>query len=191
VLPSWFRIAIGLEESASLIRAYEPQVVPGLLQTEDYIRAITAASLPAATEEFTERAVALRLTRQHLLSRPEPPGYWVVLDETVLRRPIGGRKVMRAQLEHLATLTERPSITIQVIPFATGWHPALYGMFNIFRFPSEQLPDIVYTEALTGAYYLNKPDEAARYTEALDRMCAQAASPEHTVTILRDIIKET
>jgi hypothetical protein len=98
---------------------------------------------------------------------------------------------MRAQLEHLATLAERPSITIQVIPFATGWHPALYGMFNIFRFPSEQLPDIVYTEALTGAYYLNKPDEAARYTEALDRMCAQAASPEHTGTILRDIIKET
>jgi Domain of unknown function (DUF5753) len=82
VLPSWFRTAVGLEESASLIRAYEPQVVPGLLQTEDYIRAITAASFPAATEDFTERAIALRLTRQHLLSRPEPPGYWIVLDET-------------------------------------------------------------------------------------------------------------
>jgi Domain of unknown function (DUF5753)/Helix-turn-helix domain len=191
VLPSWFRIAIGLEESASLIRAYEPQVVPGLLQTEDYIRAITAASFPAATEDFTERAVALRLTRQHLLSRPEPPGYWIVLDETVLRRPVGGRKTMRGQLEHLTALTERPNVTIQVIPFAAGWHPALYGMFNIFRFPPEQLPDIVYTEALTGAYYLNKPDESARYTEALDRMCAQAASPEHTTAILRDIIKET
>ena len=191
VLPAWFRIAIGLEESASLIRAYEPQVVPGLLQTEDYIRAITADSFPAAPEDFTERAVTLRLTRQHLLSRPEPPGYWVVLDETVLRRPIGGRKVMRAQLEHLVQLAERPKVTLQVIPFAAGWHPALYGMFNLFRFPSEQLPDIVYTEALTGAYYLNKPDESARYTEALDRMCAQAASPEHTLTILRDIIKET
>jgi hypothetical protein len=191
VLPSWFRIAIGLEESASLIRAYEPQVVPGLLQTEGYIRAITAASFPAAPEDFTERAVALRLTRQQLLSRPEPPGYWVVLDETVLRRPIGGRKVMRAQLEHLGQIAERPKVTLQVLPFSAGWHPALYGMFNIFRFPSEQLPDIVYTEALTGAYYLNKPDESARYTEALDRMCAQAASPEHTTTILREIIKET
>jgi len=191
VLPSWFRIAIGLEESASLIRAYEPQVVPGLLQTEDYIRAITAASSPAVPEDFTERAVALRLTRQHLLSRPEPPGYWAVLDETVLRRPIGGPDVMRGQIEQLIECAARPNVTLQVLPFSAGWHPAMYGMFNIFRFPSEQLPDIVYTEALTGAYYLNKPDESARYTEALDRMCAQAASPEHTITILRDIIKET
>jgi transcriptional regulator with XRE-family HTH domain len=191
VLPPWFRVAVGLEESASLIRAYQPQVVPGLLQTQDYARAITVASFPAATEEFTERAVALRLARQQLLTRPEPPGYWVVMDETVLRRPIGGRKIMRAQLEHLTQIAGQPNVTIQVIPFAAGWHPALYGMFNIFRFPSEQLPDIVYAEALTGAYYLNKPDEAARYTEALDLMCAQAPSPEHTITILREIIKET
>jgi hypothetical protein len=191
VLPPWFRVAIGLEESASLIRAYEPQVVPGLLQTEDYIRAITAASFPAAPQDFTERAVALRLTRQHLLSRPEPPGYWAVLDETVLRRPIGGRQVMRAQLEHLLQAAGRPGVTLQVIPFAAGWHPALYGMFNIFRFPAEQLPDIVYTETLTGSYYLNKPDESARYTEALDRMCAQAASPGQTITILEQILKET
>lgn len=191
VLPSWFRVAVGLEESASLIRAYEPQVVPGLLQTEGYVRAITAASFPAASDEETERRVALRLARQQLLSRPEPPEYWVVMDETVLRRPIGGRKVMRAQLEHLIRAAGQPKIAIQVIPFAAGWHPALYGMFNIFRFPSEQLPDIVYTEALTGAYYLNQPEESARYTEALDRMCAQAASPEHTISILSEIVKET
>ena len=191
VLPSWFRVAVGLEESAALIRAYQPQVVPGLLQTEGYIRAITAASFPAATQDFAERAVALRLARQHLLTRPEPPKYWVVLDETVLRRPVGGHKVMRAQLEHLIAAAGQPNITIQVIPFAAGWHPALYGMFNIFRFPAAQLPDIVYTEALTGAYYLNKPEESARYTEALDRMCAQAASPKHTITILRDVVKET
>jgi transcriptional regulator with XRE-family HTH domain len=191
VLPSWFRAAVGLEESASLIRAYEPQVVPGLLQTEGYIRAITAASFPAATEDFTERAVALRLARQQLLGRLDPPEYRVVLDETVLRRTIGGHKVMRAQLEHLIQAAGQPQVTIQVIPFAAGWHPALYGMFNIFRFPAAQLPDIVYTEALTGAYYLDKPDESARYTEALDRLCAQAASPEHTITILGEIAKET
>lgn len=191
VLPPWFRVAVGLEESASLIRAYQPQVVPGLLQTEGYIRAITAANFPAESEDFTERAVALRIARQQLLARPEPPQYWAVLDETVLRRPIGGHKVIRAQLEHLIWAAEQPKVTIQVIPFAAGWHPALYGMFNIFRFPSEQLPDIVYTEVLTGAYYLNKPEESALYIEALDRMCAQAASPERTVTILRDIIKET
>jgi transcriptional regulator with XRE-family HTH domain len=190
ILPSWFRIAVGLEESASLIRTYEPQVVPGLLQTEGYIRAITAASFPAATEEEAERRVALRLARQELLRRPEAPEYWVVMDETVLRRPIGGQDVMRDQLAHLIKVIQPPRITVQVIPFAAGWHPALYGMFNIFRFPAQELPDVVYSESLTGAYYLNKPEEAARYTEALDQMCAMAASPEQTVAILRDILKE-
>jgi len=191
ILPAWFRTAVGLEEAATLIRAYEPQVIPGLLQTQGYIRAITAASFPAATDDFSERAVALRLARQQLLHRPDPPGYWVVLDETALRRPIGSRHVMRDQIEHLIAAAQQPGITIQVIPFSAGWHPALYGMFWIFRFPDAQLPDIVYSEALTGANYLSKPEETARYAEALDRMCAQAASPEHTITILRDIMKET
>jgi DNA-binding XRE family transcriptional regulator len=191
VLPSWFRTAVGLEESASLIRSYQPQVVPGLLQTEGYIRAITAASFPAATELETERRVALRLARQDLLRRPDPPGYWVVMDETVLRRPIGGQRVMRDQLAYLIEAIQMPKVTIQVIPFAAGWHPALHGMFNIYRFPARELPDVVYGESLTGAFYLNKPDEAARYTEALDQICAQAASPEQTAAILRDIMKET
>jgi transcriptional regulator with XRE-family HTH domain len=190
VLPNWFRIAVGLEEAATLIRAYEPQVVPGLLQTEDYIRAVTAASFPAATAEQTKRRVTLRLARQDLLTRPGAPGYWVVLDETVLRRPVGSAKVMHNQLAHLIETAARPNVTLQVIPFAAGWHPALYGMFNIFRFPGQQLPDIVYSEHLTSSYYLNKPDETARYTEALDRMCAQAASPDHSITILRDTMKE-
>jgi transcriptional regulator with XRE-family HTH domain len=191
ILPAWFRTAVGLEEAATLIRAYEPQVIPGLLQTESYIRAITAASFPAATSDYAERTVALRLARQQLLHRASPPGYWVVMDETVLRRPIGGRHVMRDQLTHLIQSAEQPEVTIQVIPFAAGWHPALYGMFNIFRFPGDELPDIVYSEALTGAYYLNKPDETARYAQALDTMCAQATTPEQTITILRDIMKET
>jgi hypothetical protein len=191
ILPAWFRTAVGLEEAATLIRAYEPQVIPGLLQTQGYIRAITAASFPTATEDFSERAVALRLARQQLLHRPDPPRYWVVLDETALRRPIGSRHVMRDQIEHLIHAAQQPSITLQVIPFTAGWHPALYGMFNIFRMPDDQLPDIVYSEALTGANYLSKPEETARYTEALDRMCAQAASPEQTITILRDTLMET
>ena len=191
VLPSWFRVAIGLEESASLIRGYQPQVVPGLLQTKNYIQAITAASFPAATVEETQRRVELRLARQELLTRPGAPEYWVVLEETVLRRPIGGQQVMRAQLAHLTEAAARPNVAIQVIPLAAGWHPALYGMFTIFRFVGQQLPDVVYSEGLTSAYYLGKPEETARYTEALDRMCAQAVSPEHTITILRDIMKET
>jgi hypothetical protein len=190
VLPSWFRTAVGLEEAATLIRAYEPQVIPGLLHTEGYTRAITAASLPAAPQELTERTVALRLARQQFLHRPDPPEYWVVMDETVLRRPIGGPDVMREQIAYLIEAAQQPKITIQVVPFATGWHPALYGMFNIFRFPDDQLPDIVYCEALTGAYYLSKPEESAQYVKALDQMCAQAASPEQTITILRNMLKE-
>jgi transcriptional regulator with XRE-family HTH domain len=191
ILPAWFKIAVGLEESASLIRAYEPQVVPGLLQTADYARSITAASFPGATAEETDRRVALRLARQELLRRPAPPDYWVVLDETVLRRPVGSRDLMRGQLTALIEAAGTANITIQVIPFEAGWHPALYGMFWMFRFPDQQMPDIVYTEGLTGAYYLNKPAETAAYTEALDRMCTQAAPPEQTITILRDTLKET
>ena len=191
VLPAWFKVAVGLEESASLIRAYQPQVVPGLLQTEGYIRAITAASFPAATAGETSRRVALRLARQELLTRPGAPRYWVVMDETVLRRPVGGQEVMRTQLEHLIDAAGLPNVTIQVIPFAAGWHPALYGMFNVYRFRNAELPDIVYSEGLTSAYYLNKPDETAQYTEALDRICAQAASPDQTPGILHDITKET
>jgi Domain of unknown function (DUF5753) len=190
VLPPWFRVAVGLEESASLIRAYEPQVVPGLLQTEDYIRAIATANFPGASSEETDRRVGLRLARQQLLTRASAPEYWVVMDETVLRRSIGGPSIMRAQLAHLIQAAAWPNVTMQVIPFSAGWHPALHGMFWIFRFPDAEMPDIVYSEALTSAYYLNKPEETARYTEALDRMCAQAAPPEQTVTILRDICKE-
>ena len=191
VLPAWFKVAVGLEESASLIRAYQPQVVPGLLQTEGYIRAITAASFPAATAGETSRRVALRLARQELLTRPGAPRYWVVMDETVLRSHVGGQEVMRPPLEHLIDAAGLPNVTIQVIPFAAGWHPALYGMFNVYRFRNAELPDIVYSEGLTSAYYLNKPDETAQYTEALDRICAQAASPDQTPGILHDITKET
>jgi hypothetical protein len=189
-LPEWFKVAVGLEESASLIRAYQPQVVPGLLQTEAYVRAITAASFPAEQEEDSERRVALRLARQQLLRRPAPPEYWVVLEETVLRRPIGSPGVMRGQLEYLIECAAQPNITVQVLPFSAGWHPAMYGMFNIFRFPDDTIPDVVYSEGLTSAYYLNKPEETARYTEAIDRMAAQAATPDQTVTILREVLKE-
>jgi transcriptional regulator with XRE-family HTH domain len=190
VLPSWFKIAVGLEESASLIRSYEPQVIPGLLQTEDYARAITRASFPSESPGDSERRVALRLARQDLLRRPAPPQYWVILEETVLRRPIGGDDVMRGQLRHLIKAAGQPDITIQVLPFSAGWHPAMYGMFWIYRFPDSTIPDVVYSEALTSASYVNQPEETAKYTEALDRMAAQAATPDQTLTILRNTLKE-
>ena len=157
VLPAWFKVAVGLEESASLIRAYEPQVVPGLLQTEEYIRAVTAASFPSENGGIGTKGCAAPRP-PGLLKRPTPPEYWVVLEETVLRRPIGGtRRDARADRAAHRGAPARPNITIQVLPFAAGWHPAMYGMFNVFRFPDNAMPDVVYSEALTSAYYLNKP----------------------------------
>jgi hypothetical protein len=190
VLPPWFRVFPGLEQAASLIRGYEPHCVPGLLQTEDYARALTTAGYPNATPEQTERRVALRLARQQILARPDPPRLWMVIDEAVLRRPVGGPAVMRAQLGGLIDAVGRPTTTLQVLPFAAGAHPVMYGMFHLLRFPAAELPDIAYGENLTSAFYLDKPADVAAYTEALDRLCAMASPAEATVAILRRIRKD-
>jgi hypothetical protein len=190
VLPAWFRVFPGLEQAASLIRGYEPHCVPGLLQTQDYARALTLAGYPAARTEEVDRRVALRLTRQHILTRPDPPVLWIVLDETVLRRPAGGPAVMRAQLDHIIDATARPNITLQIAPLAIGAHPLMYGMFHLLRFPPAELPDVIYGENLTSAFYLDKPADVAAYTEALDRLCAQASPADKTATILRQIRTE-
>jgi hypothetical protein len=190
VLPAWFKVFPGLEQAADLIRGYEPHCVPGLLQTRDYAHALTTAGYPNATPEQTERRVALRLARQQILTRPQPPHLWVVVDETVLRRPVGGPAVMREQLDQLIDATARPNITLQVLPLAVGAHPAMYGMFQLLRFPAPELPDIAYVENLTSAVYLDKPADVTSYTEALDRLCAQAAPADNTATILRKIRKD-
>jgi hypothetical protein len=147
---------------------------------------------PNATSEEAERRVALRLARQQILDRPSPPQLWVVLDETVLRRPVAttGPAVLRAQLDRLIEAAQQPTITIQVLPFTAGLHPAAFGPFRIFRFEAPELPDIVYGEHLTGAYYIEKPDETAAYIQALDRISAQAVPADNTAAILRTIAKE-
>jgi transcriptional regulator with XRE-family HTH domain len=192
VLPSWFRTLIGLEEAATLIRGYDPHAIPGLLQTPDYARASVRTGFPDATDEEVGRRVDLRLARQHILKRPDPPRLWLVVDETALRRPAAttGPAVMRAQLNKLTEAAARPNITIQVLPFAAGLHPAMYGPFRIFRFDAHEQPDIVYGESMTSAWYLDKPDETALYIQALDRISAQAAPGAGTAKILRDIGKE-
>jgi transcriptional regulator with XRE-family HTH domain len=190
VLPPWFRVSVGLEEAAELIRGFDPHCVPGLLQTEDYARSLLAIGFPDATAEETERRVALRLARQQLLTRADPPRLWTVIDEAALRRPAGRRAVMRGQIEHLIEAAALPHVTVQILPFAAGQHPAPYGPFRIFRFPAQQVPDIVYGESLTGAFYLDKPADAAAYLQALDRICAQAKPAGQTEKTLRDIRKE-
>ncbi len=190
VLPAWFRVFPGLEQAATLIRGYEPHCVPGLLQTEDYARALTTAGYPNATSQEIERRVALRLARQQILTRPGPPRLWVVIDEAVLRRPAASPALTRAQFDRLLDAATQPNITLQVLPFTAGAHPVMYGMFHLLRFGAAELPDIVYGENLTSAFYLDKAADVAVYAEALDRLCAHAAPPGDSVTIMRHIRKE-
>ncbi|MEE1665709.1 helix-turn-helix transcriptional regulator [Streptomyces sp. WAC07094] len=191
VLPDWFAAYLSLEQAALQIRAYEAEFVPGLLQTEDYARALLSAGNPHSPGEATERRVALRMRRQELLSRPSPPHVWIVMDETVLRWPVGGSRVMRAQIDHLIAMNSLPHVTLQVMPFSNGPHPAMRaGAFHLFRFRAPELPDIVYLSGLVGAVYLDKTEDVVVYREALDRLGAQSAPARKTEAVLGAIRKE-
>jgi transcriptional regulator with XRE-family HTH domain len=191
VLPGWFSMYVSLEGAAALIRAYEPQFVPGLFQTEEYARAIMLSGAVGQTDpDDIERHVALRMQRQSLLDRDDPPRVWVIMDETVFRRPVGGRDVMRAQIDKLLEGSQRSHVTLQIAEFATGHHPGTYGPFVLFRFAVPELPDMVYSEYLSGAVYLDSRPEVASHLEVLDRMAAQAATAQRTKEILRDLRKE-
>ncbi|GAA2413838.1 helix-turn-helix transcriptional regulator [Streptomyces glaucosporus] len=188
VLPNWFQTYVGLEGAASHIGVYEVQFVSGLLQTEDYARAVvTSGHRTGLSREEVDRRVALRLERQKLLLSGEPPQYRCVLDEAALRRPYGGRKVMDAQLEHLLELSELPHVRLQVMPFGTGGHPAESGTFTLLRFPESEISDIVYLEHLTGALYVDKPDEVAQYESVLDRLLENSLPQEGTRDLLHRI----
>jgi hypothetical protein len=189
VLPTWFEAYVGLEEVATQIRAYEVQFVPGLLQTEDYARAVTLLGHDAASAREIERRVRLRMTRQAVLKREDPPNVWAVIDEAVLRRPAGGPAVMRGQLEHLAELALRPNVTIQIIPFQTGGHSAAGGPFSILRFAEPDLPDVVYLEQLTSALYLDKPEAVDSYLRVMERVCMEAATPAHSAEIIANLLE--
>ncbi|MFD5712631.1 helix-turn-helix domain-containing protein [Streptomyces pharetrae] len=191
ILPGWFSMYVSLEGAASLIRSYEPHFVPGLLQTEDYARGVlTSGAVGQTRPEDIERHVALRMQRQELLTRPDAPRLWMVMDETALRRPVGGPEVMRAQIDKLLDAARLPHVTLQVVPFSTGPHPGTYGPFVLFRFAMPELPDMVYSEYLTGAVYLDARAEVATHLEVMDRMAAQAATAQRTKEILRDLRKE-
>ncbi len=188
VLPEWFSLYVSLEGAARLIRSYEPHFVPGLLQTEDYARAVLeAGTVGQRGPDAIERHVALRMDRQRLLERDDAPHLWVIIEETVLRRPVSVRgEVMRAQLDKLLEYTERDRVTVQVAEFAAGPHPGTYAPFSLFRFAEPELPDMVYTEYLTGALYLDSRKEVSAHLEVLDHMTARAASAERTRTLLRE-----
>ncbi|MGQ5640359.1 MULTISPECIES: helix-turn-helix domain-containing protein [unclassified Streptomyces] len=191
VLPDWFSLYVSLEGAARIIRSYEPHFVPGLLQTEDYARAVLeAGTVGQASPESVERHVSLRMERQRLLDRDDPPHLWVIMDETVLRRPVSMRSgVMRAQVDRLLEYAGRERVTLQIAEFAAGPHPGTYAPFTLFRFAEPELPDMVFTEYLTGALYLDSRREVAAHLEVLDHMTARAASTQRTLTLLREFRK--
>ncbi|MFJ5038641.1 helix-turn-helix domain-containing protein [Streptomyces parvulus] len=188
VLPDWFSMYVSLEGAARMVRSYEPHFVPGLLQTEDYARSVLeAGTIGNAGGDAVERHVSLRMERQRLLERPDPPHLWVVMDETVLRRPVSVHgRVMREQLDKLLEFATHDRVTLQVAEFEDGPHPGTYAPFTLFRFAEPELPDMVFTEYLTGALYLDSRAEVSAHLEVLDHMTARAASTLRTEKVLRE-----
>jgi transcriptional regulator with XRE-family HTH domain len=190
ILPRWFELYVGLERAASIIRTYEVQFVHGLLQTEEYARAVILIANARAPAEEIARRVSVRMKRQQLLAQPGAPELWTVLDEAVLRRPPGGAGVMRAQLAHLLEMTALPNVTLQVIPFDVGPHAAAGGPFTILRFPEPDLPDLVYLEQLDSATYLDSPDQVTQYLSVMNEICVQALPKAASKDMLHALLKQ-
>ena len=191
ILPAWFETYLGLESAAVSIRSFEVQFVPGLLQTEDYARAVTWLGHSSAPDVEIDRRVALRVKRQEVLTRTGPPRVWAVMDEAVLRRPYGGAAVMRAQLRRLAVAAELPQVTLQVIPFAHGGHAGASGAFSILRFQEQDLPDVVYIEQLTSALYLDQRPDVEHYLQVVDQLSGQALTPADSAAFIEQVARET
>jgi transcriptional regulator with XRE-family HTH domain len=186
LLPRWFETFLRLEQASSVIRTYELQVIPGLFQTPEYARAVTELGHPDPDE--VERRVELRMRRQEVLTAPDAPVVWAVVDEAALRRPVAGPAVARSQLERLIELSELPTVRIQIAPFAAGGHAAAGGSFTILRFAQADLADVVYLEQLTSALYIEKRVDVEHYIAVMDRLCAQVEPPhrtKHTLSELR------
>ncbi|HLK44299.1 MAG TPA: DUF5753 domain-containing protein, partial [Thermoleophilia bacterium] len=188
VLPPWFEAYVGLESAASVVRTYEVQFIPGLLQCPEYVSAVVSANRTLTTAELSRR-IELRMRRQETLERENGPVLWVVLDEAALRRPIGGSEVMRTQIRYLIEQAGRPNVTIQLLPYSVGAHAAEGGAFTLLRFAEADLPDVVYLEHLTGAQYIEKPDEVEQYARAMDRISVDALHPDATINALESLLK--
>jgi hypothetical protein len=189
VMPSWFANYVGLEVAAKLIRTYEVLFVPGLLQTEDYARAVVQLGKSYLPAEEIDQRVALRVTRQQILTRPEPAKLWVVIDEAVLHRPVGGRGTMREQIEYLMQVAQLPNITLQVMPFSSVGYPSAGGAFSILRFPEGDLPDVVYIEHAASALYLDKLEDLDEYAAIMEALTIAAAPLSATQGMLAEALE--
>lgn len=189
IVPEWFETYLGLEQAAELIRGFENRFVPSLLQTPDYARAELARRFPRARHAEINRRVDLRLKRQQVLLRQGGPSLWLVVDEPALRRPAGDSRLMRAQLSHLLDLADRPNISLQVLPFAWGIHPAVGSPVSLLRLAAAELPDVVYLEEPHGSRYLERTEDAECYRLLLDQLGTDAAAPEDSPALLRHILE--
>jgi transcriptional regulator with XRE-family HTH domain len=181
---------VGLESAASEIRIYEVSLIPGLLQTEDYARAVIRAGMMNSPTEDVERRVALRMARQPAVTRDDPPKIWAVLDEAALHRRVGGAGLMRLQLEHLLAQAALPNVAVQVIPFAGGAHPAMGRPFVILVFPERVDTDVVYLEDLTSALYVEDVAEVDRYNVFFNHLRATALSFDDSSALIASVLKE-
>ena len=179
---------VGLETAARQILEYEAMVVPGLLQTWEYARAAIRAAIPDLLPERVDRWAELRMARQSLFTQNDPPEFVAVLDECLLRRPVGGREILRDQLRHLTDAATLPTVTLQVLPLEAGAHAALSGAFTIYRFAEETDPDVVYLELARGEpYYIESAREVRRYVGAFERLRATALSPDESAAFLAEL----
>ncbi|MQA03134.1 MAG: helix-turn-helix domain-containing protein [Streptosporangiales bacterium] len=188
-LARWFQDFIGLEESASRVQTLETQFVPGLLQTEQYARAVVRLCLPDITPEQVERRVALRRDRQRVLAMPRAPRVWALIDEGVLYRSVADESVMRDQWQHLLDLTRLPTVSVQIVPFSSGGGGA-EGPFTLLRFAEPELPDVAYLEHLSGALYLDKRSEVDLYAKVFHRLVTTAATPDESRQLLAALVRK-
>ncbi|MGW4061092.1 helix-turn-helix domain-containing protein [Amycolatopsis sp. NPDC004747] len=182
-MPNWFTDLVGLEEAAARIQIWEPLYVSGLLQIEPYARAIFSHGRSEMADERVDQLVALRMRRQKMFSRPDAPRVWMVLDESVLYRPIGGMKVLKQQIEYLLEMSALPHVSIQVLPYSRSGLSAEHA-FSLLRFGEPELPNIAYVEYMTGAHYIEKREEIEKYSRALDMLAVDAETPERSRAML-------
>jgi hypothetical protein len=190
VVPSRLEPYLGIEQAARLIRCFEIQFVPGLLQTQDYARTVIRLAHSDATQTESNLRLALGMRRQELLHQPDPPHLWVIIDEAVLRRPIGGAETMRGQIRHMIELCQLRHVTIQVLPFSAGGHPAAGGAVTLLRFAEGNLPDVVYLEQLNSAVYLDKPADTLPYWNVFNSLATEAQDPVASTETMRRRLNE-
>ena len=192
-IPPWFETYVGLEEEATDLRIYEPELITGLLQTEAYHRALLRID-PSLPEDESgaeqDRRVEVRLKRQERLTGPDAPKLWVILNEAALRREVGGHSVMKAQLEHLIGVSRPRNITLQILPFSVGAHAAVDGLFHILGFPMPADPSVVYLQFRRGSLYLEEPEDLAEYSEIYEHLRAVALSPDQSIQLIERIAAE-